>query len=305
MIFKLLPLAALVSVALAHIGPETQVSDAQLIARDHLAKRCASASEAMFTKRKAAKRATELAKRWTPHNDTIQNTTCILDQDVTPGPYQLDGDLIRQNITDGEVGIPMILEIGVLDVLSCEPLANAYVDIWHCNSTGYYSKFTGVDPNEDHFCATCDTNTSQSDNLTFLRGIYPTDENGVVEFASVIPGYYYGRATHIHAQVYKDVTVAQNGSVMVNDTLFHTSQFYFTDEFNAETDQIYPYSLHSALLNRTLDVDDTVIAAGNTTYVSQYLDVTYMGDTLEDGIYAYITVGVDSSASGNNCTFEC
>lgn len=146
----------------------------------------------MFTKRKAAKRATELAKRWTPHNDTIQNTTCILDQDVTPsvdsscvsfevadfvirwcsGPYQLDGDLIRQNITgenhiaafrstllltvveDGEVGIPMILEIGVLDVLSCEPLANAYVDIWHCNSTGYYSKFTGVDPNEDHFCAT-------------------------------------------------------------------------------------------------------------------------------------------------------
>lgn len=170
------------------------MSDAQLIARDHLAKRCASASEAMFTKRKAAKRATELAKRWTPHNDTIQNTTCILDQDVTPsvysflmaafsrvadfvvlwrsGPYQLDGDLIRQNITgehyivafrsalrltvdeDGEAGIPMILEIGVLDVLSCEPLANAYVDIWHCNSTGYYSKFTGVDPNEDHFCST-------------------------------------------------------------------------------------------------------------------------------------------------------
>lgn len=55
---------------------------------------------------------------------------------------------------DGEAGIPMILEIGVLDVLSCEPLANAYVDIWHCNSTGYYSKFTGVDPNEDHFCST-------------------------------------------------------------------------------------------------------------------------------------------------------
>lgn len=50
----------------------------------------------------------------------------------------------------------MFLEVGVLDVNTCEPLANAYVDVWHCNSTGYYSKFTGVDPNIDHFCDTCD-----------------------------------------------------------------------------------------------------------------------------------------------------
>ncbi len=102
----------------------------------------------------------------------------------------------------------MYLEVGVLDVNTCEPLADAYVDVWHCNSTGYYSKFTGVDPNKDHFCDTgCDTvsetfhasylmtfaqqrsqNLNQTDELTFLRGIYPTDENGVVEFLSVIPG---------------------------------------------------------------------------------------------------------------------
>lgn len=70
----------------AHIGPEFEASEEQLVARNHFAKRCASASGAIFAQRKA-KRATELAKRWTPHNDTIQNTTCILDQDVTPSVH--------------------------------------------------------------------------------------------------------------------------------------------------------------------------------------------------------------------------
>ncbi|EIM82009.1 aromatic compound dioxygenase [Stereum hirsutum FP-91666 SS1] len=296
MLSKLLCVAAFVSVALGHGAPHEPITHAQIARRDHFGKRCAAASGEMFAKRKAAKRDL-LTKRWTPQNDTIQNTTCILDTDVTQGPYQLDGDLIRQNITDGEPGIPMFLEVGVLDVNTCEPLANAYVDVWHCNSTGYYSKFTGVDPNIDHFCDTCDWDLDQTDNLTFLRGIYPTDDNGVVEFASVVPGYYYARATHIHAQVYNNVTVAENGTVMVTDNLLHTSQFYLPDDFNTVIDTIYPYSLHPPLLNRTLDTEDTTLASGNTTFVSQYLDVTYLGDSIEDGIIAYITVGVNSSTT--------
>ncbi|KAF8915352.1 aromatic compound dioxygenase [Mucidula mucida] len=291
-----LALLLLASSSLAHISRVEHDHAHSLSRRNGLARRCAAASGEMFSKRAAAKR--ELNKRWTPQVDYVQNTTCILNNDVTQGPYQLDGDLIRQNITDGEPGIPMYLEVGVLDVNTCEPLADAYVDVWHCNSTGYYSKFTGVDPNKDHFCDTgCDTNLNQTDELTFLRGIYPTDENGVVEFLSVIPGYYYARATHIHAQVYINVSTSDDGTVMANDNLVHTSQFYLADEINAEVDTIYPYSLHPSLLRRTLDTEDTTLASGNTTYVSQYLDVTYLGETLEDGILAYITVGVDTTAT--------
>ncbi len=121
------------------------------------------------------------------------------------------------------------------------------------------------------------------------------------------------RATHIHAQVYVNVSTSDDGTVMANDNLVHTSQFYLADEYvpcrfveisltpltriNAEVDTIYPYSLHPSLLRRTLDTEDTTLASGNTTYVSQYLDVTYLGETLEDGILAYITVGVDTTAT--------
>lgn len=69
------------------------------------------------------------------------------------GPYYLDDLLFRSNITESEVGIPVNFIVTVLDA-SCSPVADAYVDIWHCNSTGYYSGYIG----EQHwlkgnFCA--------------------------------------------------------------------------------------------------------------------------------------------------------
>jgi protocatechuate 3,4-dioxygenase beta subunit len=36
----------------------------------------------------------------------------------------------------------------------------------------------------------------------FLRGRQTTDSNGLVSFTSIFPGWYSGRATHIHVHVY-------------------------------------------------------------------------------------------------------
>ena len=58
------------------------------------------------------------------------------------GPYYLDDRLFRNNITENEVGIPVTFIVSVVDT-SCSPVADAYVDIWHCNSTGYYSGYLG------------------------------------------------------------------------------------------------------------------------------------------------------------------
>ena len=58
------------------------------------------------------------------------------------GPYYLDDKLFRKNITETEVGIPMTFIVSVVNT-SCSPVADAYVDIWHCNSTGYYSGYLG------------------------------------------------------------------------------------------------------------------------------------------------------------------
>lgn len=45
------------------------------------------------------------------------------------------------------------------------------------------------------------TTTTSDDNTTFLRGITPTDSNGIAVFQTIFPGWYSGRATHIHAKV--------------------------------------------------------------------------------------------------------
>jgi protocatechuate 3,4-dioxygenase beta subunit len=74
---------------------------------------------------------------------------------------------------------------------SCSALSSALVDIWHCDAEGNYSEYGG--------------SGTQSTNYTsvhFLRGRQTTDSNGLVTFTSIFPGWYTGRATHIHVHVY-------------------------------------------------------------------------------------------------------
>src|SRR5688572_30306879 len=72
--------------------------------------------------------------------------SCVLAAEMTEGPYFLDGDLIRQDITEGIPGVPLKLQIGIQDATACSPLANAAVDIWHCDAQGYYSGISGENP---------------------------------------------------------------------------------------------------------------------------------------------------------------
>ena len=66
------------------------------------------------------------------------NTSCILSPEVTDGPYYVLGEMIRKNVTEGQPGIPLYLEVQYIDISTCEPVPEVYVDIWNCNSTGYY-----------------------------------------------------------------------------------------------------------------------------------------------------------------------
>ena len=74
---------------------------------------------------------------------TSTNTTtssCVLDGEVTQGPYHVMGELIRQNITEGLAGVPVTYEVDFVDWSTCEPLKNAWIDLWHANSTGENTK---------------------------------------------------------------------------------------------------------------------------------------------------------------------
>lgn len=70
------------------------------------------------------------------------NTSCILTPEVTIGPYYVLSELVRQNITEGQPGVPVHLEMQFIDINTCEPVPSLFIDIWAANSTGRYS---GID----------------------------------------------------------------------------------------------------------------------------------------------------------------
>jgi len=146
----------------------------------------------------------------------------------TEGPYFVDGmpnrSDIRSDTSSSSVqqGIPLHLVIHVYDVDNglCVPLKGAKVDIWHANSQGIYS-------------AVKDMGTTEK---KFLRGYQVTDNNGTVEFTTIYPGWYEGRAIHIH-----DKVRTFNGS---ETALEWTSQLYFNNSINQQVHVQTPYSNH-------------------------------------------------------------
>lgn len=146
----------------------------------------------------------------------------------TEGPYFVDGmpnrSDIRSDTSKGSVeqGIPLRLVIHVYDVDngSCVPLRGAKVDIWYANHQGVYS-------------AVKDMGTAQEN---FLRGYQVTDNNGTVHFTTIYPGWYEGRAIHIH-----DKVRTFNGS---EETLEWTSQLYFNNSINEQVHKQSPYDNH-------------------------------------------------------------
>jgi len=171
-------------------------------------------------------------------NLTCRLTPSLIEVEGTPqqieGPYFVDGmpnrSDIRLDTFNGSIqgGIPLRLVLHVYNVEdedgdrvgSCTPLNDAKVDIWLANSQGIYS---GVQ----------DAGTGQNN---FLRGYQMTDENGTVQFATVYPGWYDGRAIHIHVKVPNF-----EGS---NETLEWTSQFYLNNSINEQVHTQPPYSSH-------------------------------------------------------------
>lgn len=108
------------------------------------------------------------------------NSSCVLQPEVTQGPYYVDGELVRTNMVEDQEGVPLYLDVQLVDTSTCEPVTATFVDFWHCNSTGVYS---GVN-------AAGNGNEDEISNLdeTFLRAIQPTDINGVVQMETIFPG---------------------------------------------------------------------------------------------------------------------
>lgn len=112
------------------------------------------------------------------------NAACAVTPGETAGPYPSLTDLFRSDIRDGRTGTLLTLGVKVVNVnAACAGVANANVEVWHCDSAGNYSEYG--------------SQTAQH----YLRGIQTTNTNGEVTFTTIYPGWYQGRATHIHLEV--------------------------------------------------------------------------------------------------------
>ena len=156
------------------------------------------------------------------------STTCVVRPEQTEGPYYVDTGLQRSDIREEREGVPLELTFNVSrvdegDISACGPLAGALVDVWQCDALGEYS---GV---EDRGAGDFDTTGA-----TFLRGYQLTDDNGTARFTTIYPGWYRGRAVHIHFTI-RDSAESEQGYEF-------TSQLYFDDALTEEVHSQGPYA---------------------------------------------------------------
>lgn len=172
---------------------------------------------------------------------------------------------------------------------TCEPVPDVYLEIWHCNSTGVYS---GVVANGNG-----NSDDDNNINQTFLRGIQRTDSDGVAQFQSLFPGHYTGRATHIHVLVHTNATELANHTLGNEIYASHVGQSFFDQDLITAVEQLTPYSSNTQEL--TTNAEDSILAEeANEDGVDPVMSYTLLGDSVSDGLMAWLAFGINTTYSG-------
>lgn len=213
--------------------------------------------------------------------DTIfaSNNTCALVPETTIGPYYVTGERIRSNITEGQAGVPMHIELQFVDMNTCSPVSSLLADVWHCNSTGVYS---GIDQGEGGL------------NSTFMRGVQQSDSDGVTAFDTLFPGHYTDRITHFHLVIQTNSTILPNNTYTGGTTL-HVGQVYFEDALVQAVEATSPYNTNTIPFT-TWETDGWMLDEATTDY-DPYAEYVQLSEDLQDGLLAWITVVVDLSSN--------
>src|SRR5436190_7150700 len=159
---------------------------------------------------------------------------CVLTPELTEGPYYVAGEKTRRDITEGRPGTPLTLNLRVLAASTCRVVKNASVEIWHCDAGGVYSGAVANNPGTN-----------------FLRGMQKTSSVGIATFKTIYPGWYRGRAVHIHVKVH------------VAGAVVHTGQLFFPAAVTGAVYSRSPYSTHGTTPD-TPNTDDAIFRNGGS-----------------------------------------
>ena len=175
---------------------------------------------------------------------------CQFSPSVPEGPFYLDTKLARQNIAEGRPGVPIEYLLSVVDA-ACQPVANAIVDIWQCDSDGVYSGYPGQ------------ATGANTVGMTFLRGTQATDAQGLARFTAIYPGWYPRRLTHLHVKIH------------LSSKAVITTNLFFPDAVNAE---VYASPLYRALgPNPAKVADDVELKGDNARFNALMIDLNRDG----------------------------
>ena len=182
--------------------------------------------------------------------------SCEVSPTETAGPFPTitPSSLVSSNIVSDRSGVALTIKLTVNNSKSsCAALSGAIVDVWHCDAAGNYSEYGG--------------GGMQSSNYTsvhFLRGRQTTNSSGLVTFTSIFPGWYSGRAPHIHVHVYS----ADGTSLLITqiafptdvcNTVYTTAADYKsrgTQDTSNSSDNVFSDSLASELATVSGSVSD-------------------------------------------------
>ncbi|MGY3088964.1 protocatechuate 3,4-dioxygenase beta subunit [Hymenobacter sp. UYAg731] len=167
--------------------------------------------------------------------------SCAVAPTETEGPFptKVPSTYLRSDIRDGKTGYQLDITIALSNSSAgCTALAGAIVDIWHCDAEGNYSEYGGSGMQATNY-----------QSVHFLRGRQITDASGQVKFTSIFPGWYSGRATHIHVHVYS-----------ATGTSFKVTQIAFPEGTGTAVAAVDGYA--KGLTGYTTNASDNVFSDG-------------------------------------------
>lgn len=189
-----------------------------------------------------------------------------LTPELTEGPYWVNERLRRFDVransagagTAPQAGVRLDLTINLYDsTRGCRPLSGVAVDIWHANGHGLYSD----ESQQQTGGGTSAGNTSGENFLRGYqitgrdRGVHPRPAAGRASFRTIWPGWYTGRAIHIHVRVRR---LSSAGHTIAG----YTTQIFFADADNRRVlTGASPYRGRSPQTDPTTDESDNVLTS--------------------------------------------
>lgn len=127
-------------------------------------------------------------------------------------------------------------------------------------------------------------------NNTALRGIQISDDEGVVQFTTLVPGHYTGRTPHLHVLAHIDATVNTVNNTLEGGTISHVGQLFLDQDLITEVEATSPYSGNTQSL--TTNREDSIFKQ-EATSSDPILTYVLLGDDVSEGLFGWVTVGID------------